>query len=89
MPAAGPVPLVSSHADTDTARLLGHPFYDRDSEAAGWHDHASTRPADEDRCGGRNTITRFADADLATPEPDDGPDDDHSTGGATHGDDTR
>jgi hypothetical protein len=24
------------------------------------------RPADEDRAGGRNTLTRFADEDLAT-----------------------
>lgn len=30
-------------------------------------DPATTKPADEDRCGGRNTLTRFADADLCTP----------------------
>lgn len=27
----------------------------------------SRRPADEDRCGGRNTLTRFADVDRCTP----------------------
>ena len=25
------------------------------------------RPADEDRCGGLNTLTRFADEDACTP----------------------
>lgn len=27
----------------------------------------SRRPADGDRCGGRNTLTRFADVDRCTP----------------------
>jgi len=26
-----------------------------------------SRPADEDMCGGRNTLTRFADRDMCTP----------------------
>lgn len=30
------------------------------------------RPADEDRAGGLNTLTRFADIDLATPGFDPG-----------------
>jgi len=30
-------------------------------------EHLLGRPADEDRCGGRNTLTRFADPDACTP----------------------
>lgn len=37
------------------------------AEQLEWQLEQRRRPADEDQCGGRNTLTRMADADYCTP----------------------
>lgn len=41
--------------------------WENDADSRDVDSWSSTRPADDDRAGGRNTITRNADADMATP----------------------
>lgn len=58
---------MTDYTDTEKTRTEQE-WEEIDAHHEEWHDYTNSiqRCADEDRCGGRNTLTRFADRDRCS-----------------------